>query len=302
MKNYVLPLSCPTSSDTIGPANGMKLLFDYVVQAVVVFRGEPPRIYPTKPTPRVYQTRKAYLYHRYLRLLQSSSDGPLLLLYHNDFAFSRLTQLRSDIRQAAARHAKPTLAGPNPAAASQAPTLEVIRTSLFGVALRDFEPLDQNSIKEVAKLIKGPLAILAFPSFDPPQIQAILRALARSVPPRVPKTPQQIEQERKQREASFVPGRRQKRQRSTANPDLKLLGALIEGKVFTAPGVQEVAKLSTLDTLRAQLVGMLSAPAMQLAAVLNEASGAKLARTLEGFKKSLEEEDTGGKEEQSAAQ
>ena len=53
-----------------------------------------------------------------------------------------------------------------------------------------------------------------------------------------------------------------------------------------------VAKLPTLDTLRAQLVGLLSAPATQLAMVLSEASGGKLARTLEGLKKSLEEDQS----------
>ena len=55
-----------------------------------------------------------------------------------------------------------------------------------------------------------------------------------------------------------------------------------------------VADLSTLDALRAQIVGLLSAPAAQLAMVLSEASGGKLARTLEGFKKSLEPEEQDG--------
>ena len=72
--------------------------------------------------------------------------------------------------------------------------------------------------------------------------------------------------------------------------DLKLLGALIEGRLFKAKSVQSVADLPTLDTLRAQIVGLLSAPAAQLSMVLSEASGGKLKRTLEGFKKSLEPE------------
>ena len=52
---------------------------------------------------------------------------------------------------------------------------------------------------------------------------------------------------------------------------------------------EDVAKLPTSDVLRAQLVGLLSAPSAQLAAVLSQASGGTLARTLEGLKKSLEE-------------
>jgi hypothetical protein len=42
-----------------------------------------------------------------------------------------------------------------------------------------------------------------------------------------------------------------------------------------------------LGMLQAQIVGLLSSPGMQLAAVLSEASGGKLARTLEGLKKSV---------------
>jgi ribosomal protein L10 len=88
------------------------------------------------------------------------------------------------------------------------------------------------------------------------------------------------------------PGRRVKRSRKVHEPELTLMGALIEGRVFKALGVKEVARLPTLDTLHAQIVGLLSSPGMQLAAVLSEASGGKLARTLEGLKKSLEEDET----------
>ena len=101
--------------------------------------------------------------------------------------------------------------------------------------------------------------------------------------------PEELELEKKAAEAAFVPGRRPKRQRPTPIPDLKLLGALVEGRLFRAEAVQSVADLPTLDTLRAQIVGLLSAPAAQLAMVMSEASGGKLARTLEGLKKSLEE-------------
>jgi len=158
--------------------------------------------------------------------------------------------------------------------------------------------LDHQATTEMAGLVEGGLAVLAFPSFNPPQMQAILRALQRAVPPRQPKTPEQLAQQKKEEEAAFVPGRRQKRQRPTPVPDMKLVGALIEGRVFKAPGVWDVASLPTLETLHAQLVGLLSAPATQLSMVLSEASGAKLARTLEGLKKQLEDSENGGKDGQ----
>jgi ribosomal protein L10 len=80
-----------------------------------------------------------------------------------------------------------------------------------------------------------------------------------------------------------------KRVRQTRIPELKVMGAIIENRVLLPENLQDISKLPTLDTLRAQIVGLLSAPAAQLAAILSEASGGKLARTLEGLKKGLEE-------------
>ena len=254
---------------------------------------KPPVVYPRKTVPRIYSERKTYLHNQYTRLLESTSTAPLLLFEHVDFSANRLIKLRADIAAAVTKHAKTTssLTAPSPAPLPvEQPTFTVLRTSIFGVALREKDQFDPKTRKQLAKTINGSLAVLSFPSLDPPQLKAVLRALSRAVPPRKPKTQQDIEEEKKAAEAAFVPGRRPKRQRPTAVPDLKLLGAIIEGRLFMAEGVQSVAELPTLDALRAQIVGLLSAPAAQLSMVLNEAGGAKLARTLEGFKKSLEPE------------
>lgn len=137
----------------------------------------------------------------------------------------------------------------------------------------------------------GGFAILSLPSLDPPQLSGILRALDRGVPPRKPKTAEEIKKELAEKNADpETPGRRVKRMRTAKTPELKLVGALIDGRVFLPDGVRDVSKLPTLETLRAQIVGLLSAPATQLAGVLSEASGGKLARTLEGLRKGLEEE------------
>jgi len=258
---------------------------------------KPPRVYENKPSPRVYSEKKTFLYHQYLRLFESTVQSPLIFLQHNKFSVSRLIKLRKDIAQAASRHATPppSLAnpGPNPIQVTPTlPTLSVIRTSLFGVALRDFAPIDAKTSEEIAQTVQGGLAVLSLPAFNPPQLQAILRALARSAPKPKPPTPEELKQA-----AALAaqdppnPGRRVKRSRKVHEPELMLMGALIEGRVFKAEGVNEVAKLPTFGTLHAQIVGLLSTPGMQLAAVLSEASGGKLARTLEGLKKSLEDED-----------
>lgn len=139
----------------------------------------------------------------------------------------------------------------------------------------------------------GNFAVLSMPSFDPPLLSAVLRAMEKSVPPRPPKTEEEMKRELDAKNADPEnPGRRMKRQRPILTPDLKVVGALIEGKIFLPEGVKDVSKLPTLDTLRAQIVGLLSQPAMQITALLNEAGGAKLARTLEGLKKSLEDDTT----------
>lgn len=137
----------------------------------------------------------------------------------------------------------------------------------------------------------GTFAVLLLPSFHPPQLNAILRSLERTVPPRPPKTPEEIKKEQEEKNADpETPGRRVKRQRRVLYPELKLMGALVEGKVFLPAGLKDVSQLPTLDTLRAQIVGLLSAPGMQLAGVLSQASGGHLARLLEGLKKGLEED------------
>src|ERR1700761_5511629 len=96
---------------------------------------KPPRVYDNKPSPRVYSEKKTFLYHQYLRLLESTTQSPLVFLQHNKFSVPRLIKLRKEIAQAASRHAVPTpsLASPGPNPVPALPTLSVIRTSLFGV-------------------------------------------------------------------------------------------------------------------------------------------------------------------------
>lgn len=238
--------------------------------------------------------------NQYTRLLESSSETPLILFSYVDFSIQRLVQLRKDINTAAARHATrpPSLSSQTPAPAPAEPLalpkFTIVSTNYLGVALRGQSAIDKSTAKAIADMVDGGLAILSFPYLNPPQMDAILRVLARSVPPRKVKTKEELAQEAKDAADAFVPGRRPKKQRPTPVPDLKVVGALIEGRVFKPEEVQGVAKLPTLDILRAQIVGLLSAPSMQLAAVLSQASGGTLSRTLEGLKKSLEEQQGTG--------
>lgn len=250
---------------------------------------EPPTVYTRKPVPRRYGERKSHLYHQYTHMLAQSTHAPIILLQHKDFSARKLQDLRREIELASARFAPASDIAP-----TESPTLTVMRTSIFGVALRDFSPIDADKAKQIAKLVEGGFAVLTLPSLSPPQLNAIIRAIDRVVPK---KKVQPSEADAKpskgkgREEASdWIPGRPVQRIKPVLSPELKVMGAFIEGRVFSSAGVKDVAKLPLLDTLRAQIVGLLSTPAMQVAAVLSEASGGKLARTLEGFKKGLEEE------------
>lgn len=272
---------------------GSRLLFGQHARSYSV-SVKPPRVYENKPTPRVYSEKKTFLYNQYLRLFESTADSPLIFLQHNKFSVPRFIKLRKDIQQAASRHATtppPSLANPGPhSVPAPTPTLSVIRTSLFGVALRDFAPIDAKTSEEIAQTAQGGLAVLSLPIFNPPQLLAILRALERSAPRPKPPTAEELRQAAAlEAQDPPNPGRRVKRLRKIHEPELALMGALIEGRVFKAEGVNEVARLPTLGTLQAQIVGLLGSPSAQLAAVLSEGSGGRLARTLEGLKKSLEE-------------
>ena len=64
------------------------------------------------------------------------------------------------------------------------------------------------------------------------------------------------------------------------NDKLTVIGGSLDGKVLDKAGVEALAKLPSLDDLRAKLVGLLNAPATQVARV-TQAPAAKLARVIQ---------------------
>lgn len=258
---------------------------------------KPPVIYEGKTLPRTFNPRKTQLYSQYTKLLESTATSPLLFLQHTDFRAESLIRLRRQIAEASAKHAPANVASStDPAKQVRGPPqqnhaeLTVLRTSIFGVALRAHNSYDDSVGTSISGAVKGGLCVLSLPSLNPPQLLAVIRAFERAVPKK-PVDPSQTKDGRKKTDdENPTPGRRLKRVKVRRDPSLTLLGAVIEGKYFAAEGVKDVAMLPPLETLHAQIVGLLSSPAMQLAAVLSQASGGHLARTLEGLKKGLEEQ------------
>ncbi|KAF9011162.1 hypothetical protein BDQ17DRAFT_1345613 [Cyathus striatus] len=263
-----------------------------------------PKSLPGKPTPRVFRDKKAFQYNWYTGILKSNNTSPILILNHEDFTAQRLVRLRGDIQAAALRvKSKPSLSDPAAVPAEPpVPILTVVRTGIFGAALRDLPGIDIATVDKMVSQQPGSYAVLSLPSFDPPLLAAVIRSMDRTVPPRRPKTQEEIAAELVAKTADPAqPGKRMKRQKKEKTPSLKLMGAIIEGRVLLADGVRNASQLPTLDTLRAQLVGLINSPASQLAGVLAQASGGQLARTLEGFKKGLEDAEKGEKAGDAAA-
>ncbi|KAJ7269347.1 hypothetical protein B0H12DRAFT_1095295 [Mycena haematopus] len=253
----------------------------------------PPKIPKGMTLPRHFTGKKEFQYNWYMRILNSSTTSPLIFLHHNDFTSQKLIKLRRDI-SAASNRSRPSLSSPSPAGIPAEPVSEplltVIRSGIFGAALRNFPAVDNADVMRMSDGVKGALAVLSLPVLDPPQLKAILRTFDRNVPPRKPKTEEELKKEMDEKNADPLnPGRRMKKLRQIVEPELRVLGALLDGQILLPERISAVADMPSLQTLREQLVGLLSSPGTQLAMTLSEASGGRLARTLEGLKKGLEE-------------
>ena len=67
-----------------------------------------------------------------------------------------------------------------------------------------------------------------------------------------------------------------------ANDKFKVVGAIMGETVLDQAGVDALAKLPSLDQLRAQIIGLINAPATRIAGVL-AAPGAQIARVLSAY-------------------
>lgn len=71
---------------------------------------------------------------------------------------------------------------------------------------------------------------------------------------------------------------------------MELVAGIMEyGRVMSPEEIMEVGKLPELDTLRAQLVGLLENPGRNLVGLLGQAAGGGLVRTLQGLEKDLQD-------------
>ncbi|GAA5857426.1 hypothetical protein JCM9279_002508 [Rhodotorula babjevae] len=249
-----------------------------------------PRVVPrTRPLP----LRKQVLFRQHEHLL--TANPLVLFLRPSDFSAHEWRALRASLAQlppsattstASTSSSSTSTSSSSSSSSSPAPlSLTVLRPGLLPALLRDpsspvARALDPTHLASPSHL-QGPLAVLTAPAVDPPTLSRVL-ALVQTFS-RAPKPDS----------APPAPG-------APAAERLALLSALVDRQSADVARTHAVAKLPTLDILRAQLVGLVSAPGSRIAGVVGARAG-ELARTLEGFKLGLEAQQ-GGKDAAESAQ
>ncbi|CAO1617599.1 unnamed protein product [Sympodiomycopsis kandeliae] len=194
----------------------------------------------------------------------------MLLVQQNNLTVAENTKLRAELA------AVPLPEGVDP---KDRATFKVIRTGIFSKVVRKAIHESRGSKRELQSLLpvlSGPIAVLTSPVLSPTYIGRLMSVIDKALG-------------NKKAPPAAAPGASHAKS-VTLNPRVIPLAAVIEGrKVVDIPALRDVSMIPDLSTLHAQIIGLLSSPASQLAGVLSMASGGKLALTLEGRKQQLEE-------------
>lgn len=213
-----------------------------------------------------FSERKTFLFNKYQRMMR---ENELVVLFHaENLNVKLLSEIRRQVshikvpdadlaRLEALNHGAPWTW---PASA-----FTMARTGLLRpVCRRD----TAESIQALEPYLHGQMAMLTCPVLSPEYVGKVLRAIERPVTAA----------------ANDVDPKSEKKA-----PLLRPLVAVAErARVIDAKSLPAFTRLPNLATLRAQLVGLLSAPGTQLAGILSQAGGGELAATLEARRRDLE--------------
>ena len=213
-----------------------------------------------------FSERKTFLFNKYQRMMR---ENELVVLFHaENLNVKLLSEIRRQVshikvpdadlaRLEALNHGAPWTW---PASA-----FTMARTGLLRpVCRRD----TAESIQALEPYLHGQMAMLTCPVLSPEYVGKVLRAIERPVTAA----------------ANDVDPKSEKKA-----PLLRPPVAVAErARVIDAKSLPAFTQLPNLATLRAQLVGLLSAPGTQLAGVLSQAGGGELAATLEARRRDLE--------------
>ncbi|CAG7853862.1 SubName: Full=Uncharacterized protein {ECO:0000313/EMBL:CCA70142.1} [Serendipita indica DSM 11827] len=236
---------------------------------------------------RKFAPLKTHLHAEYTNILQKNSL--LLFISTKDLKIGVIQKLRADLEGTTRPKSATNPFGiPKTSNATRRPpTLLSIKPDMFMAAMRKDSHVN-GTRRGLAPLLKGPISVLSLPVLDPEHLGAVLKVLDRALP----KSSAEQTTRPKEDPLAMPPpgGGGVQKAKQPPVPGLKVLGGVVEGRLFLLPGLQEVTKLPTLQVLHSQIVGLLSSPASQLVGVLGQAGGGRIARTLQGLVKGLEEQ------------
>ena len=213
-----------------------------------------------------FSERKTFLFNKYQRMMR---ENELVVLFHaenlNVKLLSEIRRQVSHIKVPEADLARLEALNHGAPWTWPASAFTMARTGLLRpVCSRD----TAESIQALEPYLHGQMAMLTCPVLSPEYVGKVLRAIERPVTAA----------------ANDVEPKPHKKA-----PLLRPLVAVAErARVIDAKSLPAFTQLPNLATLRAQLVGLLSAPGTQLAGILSQAGGGELAATLEARRRDLE--------------
>ncbi len=218
---------------------------------------------PAHTLNRVYTDRKRFLNSQYEDILNSSD---LVLVFQpNNLSMSEWNALR----RAIAAVPLPNPSKSNSTASSSPATLTSARTGLLASLVRRRSAAQPEA--DITPLLSGPIALLTCPSLSPTYLKSLLLSINKVFSYRPPAGNPTA---------------------TSVTPRLMLLGGIMEKtRLVSTPEILEIGKLPELDTLRAQLVGLLEMPSRQTIGVLSQAAGGSLIRTLQGLEGNLKAQE-----------
>lgn len=212
--------------------------------------------------PRVYPARKTFLWNLYNQVLTKSS---LILIFdHANISAAEWSKLRRAIGSIK----KPVVPyDPSLPKEEQLERAEIEQAQLMVVRSGVLTAASKACSSPIIPHLSGQRAVLTCSTLSPTYLNKIITVLFRTV-------------------------KSIKRENSTIQPTLNLVAGLVEGgKVMNEKELEELGKVPELDTLRAQLVGLLEGQGRSLVGVLNQAAGGSLVRTLQGLENDLKEKE-----------
>ncbi|KAI9637943.1 uncharacterized protein MKK02DRAFT_42322 [Dioszegia hungarica] len=240
----------------------------------------------TAEATRVYGPRKAFLHAYYTHLLRTSQL--VLLFKHDNLTVSNLLAIRRAIAKIPIPPPSRAISPPPPPPSSgeiegedtsARATLTISRTGVLSSLFKSPSSRPSSSSLTPPSLLPhltGPTALITSPSLSPPYLSKLLttinrelRKVQKEIPPNT--APEKVKQ-----------------------PTLQLVAGIMEGgRLVGVKEVESVGKLPALDTLRAQVVGLLEGQGRGLLGLLGQAGGGGLVRTLQGLEEGLKGGEAG---------